>query len=246
MIPFFRKIRKQFADENKPIKYMRYAIGEILLVMVGILLALQVNNWNENRKLQQEELKLLFDIKTNLETTLNNLESDTIANLKDIIQFKKIESYINQDLPYSNELDSAFGRFTFWSSPYITATAYKSLQSKGLDIIKNETLKNNIVSMYEVESLRLTNDYDKTEWAISNTIIIPFFSKHIRRLHSSSLFLSRPNDFESLKQNDEFLNILSILLRQRKRGLMSYKEAMISIEKLIDEIEAELILRKLK
>ncbi|MGB5264769.1 MAG: DUF6090 family protein, partial [Lutimonas sp.] len=49
MIPFFRKIRKKMADDNRPLKYMRYAIGEILLVVIGILIALQINNWNEDR-----------------------------------------------------------------------------------------------------------------------------------------------------------------------------------------------------
>jgi len=49
MINFSRKIRKQLADDNKPLKYLRYAIGEILLVMIGILLALQVNSWNHSR-----------------------------------------------------------------------------------------------------------------------------------------------------------------------------------------------------
>ena len=53
MINFFRKIRKQLADQNKPLKYFRYAFGEIVLVMIGILLALQVNNWNEERKDQK-------------------------------------------------------------------------------------------------------------------------------------------------------------------------------------------------
>ena len=50
MIPFFRRIRKKMADDNKPLKYMRYAIGEIVLVVVGILIALQINNRNEKRK----------------------------------------------------------------------------------------------------------------------------------------------------------------------------------------------------
>ena len=49
MIHFFRKTRKKLADENKPLKYMRYAIGEIVLVVIGILIALQINNWNEER-----------------------------------------------------------------------------------------------------------------------------------------------------------------------------------------------------
>jgi len=50
MIPIFRKTRKKMADDNKPMKYLRYAIGEIILVVIGILIALSINNWNENRK----------------------------------------------------------------------------------------------------------------------------------------------------------------------------------------------------
>ena len=50
MINFFRKKRKKLADENKAAKYARYAIGEIVLVVIGILIALSINNWNENRK----------------------------------------------------------------------------------------------------------------------------------------------------------------------------------------------------
>lgn len=50
MIPIFRKTRKQMADDNKPLKYIRYAIGEIILVVRGILIVLQINNWNEERK----------------------------------------------------------------------------------------------------------------------------------------------------------------------------------------------------
>ena len=50
MINFFRKIRKKMADDSKPMKYLRYAIGEILLVVIGILIAIQINNWNMYKK----------------------------------------------------------------------------------------------------------------------------------------------------------------------------------------------------
>ena len=59
MIPFYRKIRKKLADDNKPMKYLRYTIGEILLVVIGILIALQIKNWNELRK-EKEKTNLLF------------------------------------------------------------------------------------------------------------------------------------------------------------------------------------------
>ncbi len=50
MINFFRKTRKKLADDNKPLKYARYAIGEIVLVVVGILIALSINNWHQEQK----------------------------------------------------------------------------------------------------------------------------------------------------------------------------------------------------
>ena len=71
MIPFFRKIRKKMADDNRPLKYMRYAIGEIVLVVVGILIALQINTWNEERKERVLE-------KNYLESLLIDLNRDRI------------------------------------------------------------------------------------------------------------------------------------------------------------------------
>ena len=71
MINFFRKIRKQLADDNKPMKYLRYAIGEVILIMLGIFLALQLNNWNEKR-IQKEQFKLT------LVQLYNSINTDSI------------------------------------------------------------------------------------------------------------------------------------------------------------------------
>ncbi|WP_019669390.1 DUF6090 family protein [Eudoraea adriatica] len=68
MFKFFREIRKKLADENKPLKYLRYAIGEILLVVVGILIALQINNWNETQKARSEEKALLENLLEDLKS----------------------------------------------------------------------------------------------------------------------------------------------------------------------------------
>ena len=76
MLKFFRNIRKKLASENKVASYLRYAIGEIILVVIGILIALQVNNWNEQRKSNEkfndytfpngklDSLKIFFDTLT--------------------------------------------------------------------------------------------------------------------------------------------------------------------------------------
>src|SRR6056300_629102 len=75
MLKFFRKIRQQLAYDNNLSKYSRYAIGEIFLVVIGILIALQINNWNESRKLKEKE-----------QIVLNQLLRDFNANLVQLDQ----------------------------------------------------------------------------------------------------------------------------------------------------------------
>lgn len=83
MIPFFRKIRKKLADDNQFLKYSRYAIGEIVLVVVGILIALQINTWNEEKEKNAK-------VKVYLENLQQNLNSDILVlkRLKTINVFK--------------------------------------------------------------------------------------------------------------------------------------------------------------
>jgi hypothetical protein len=66
MIKFFRKIRYDLMGKNKTGKYLKYAIGEIILVVIGILIALQINNWNEGRKTQRAELKYMEQLREDL------------------------------------------------------------------------------------------------------------------------------------------------------------------------------------
>ena len=66
MLPLFRKIRRKLADDNQLIQYSRYAIGEIVLVVIGILIALQINNWNEERRINRSIREHLLILKNNL------------------------------------------------------------------------------------------------------------------------------------------------------------------------------------
>ena len=72
MIKFFRKIRQNLLSENKFSKYFLYAIGEIVLVVIGILIALQINNWNENKKASNSEKSILIGLKSEFQNNLVN------------------------------------------------------------------------------------------------------------------------------------------------------------------------------
>ena len=80
MIRFFRNIRQKLAAQNKVAAYLRYAIGEILLVVIGILIALQVNNWNEQQKLKTSEQVVLKSLLKEFEHNQELLENSILMN----------------------------------------------------------------------------------------------------------------------------------------------------------------------
>lgn len=80
MINFFRKIRQNLLSENKFSKYLIYAIGEIILVVVGILIALSINNWNESKKLNKEIVSLSKSIINELGNDITAFDRSIILN----------------------------------------------------------------------------------------------------------------------------------------------------------------------
>jgi len=96
MINFFRKIRKKMADDNKPLKYMRYAIGEIVLVVIGILIAVSINSWNEERKSKKVEIEVLKSLSQDVKK--DNFELQKIDSLYqlDILKLNKAYDLITK------------------------------------------------------------------------------------------------------------------------------------------------------
>ena len=143
MIKFFRKIRQNMIKENRVSKYMLYAIGEIVLVVIGILIALQVNNYNEQRKQNQVELTVLKELKNDLLFSSEEIDAIIKYNQSYMNDYKRIKTFIDDDQPYHVSLDSAFSSLDIWEDPYLPNMAYESLKGKGIDLIKNDSLFTN-------------------------------------------------------------------------------------------------------
>ncbi|WP_431135100.1 DUF6090 family protein [Psychroserpens mesophilus] len=144
MIKFFRKIRYDLMEKNKPGKYFKYAIGEIILVVIGILIALGINNWNENRKDSIQEKIVLRSLLENLhlaKTQSEFLISEEDTLKKRLIRILGIESNpnvnVNQIIP-----DSIF-KSAVWDlqSDQPTFNAYSNLKNTNkLSLIKNKSV----------------------------------------------------------------------------------------------------------
>ena len=138
------------ADDNKPMKYMRYAIGEIALVVIGILIALQINTWNEERKTRLIEIKTLNEIQANLYIDLNEIKSDiTIMDSINNAGMAVIDYIIRNTEPSES---FKYNVHVSRLNPHFDGNqgGYSLLISKGLDIISNDSLRGSISRLYEL------------------------------------------------------------------------------------------------
>lgn len=171
MITLFRRIRQKLIDSGSITKYLLYAIGEILLVVIGILIALQVNNWNQERADRELADKYLIGIKADMEKDIEQAETilNVLAGVVSIVQ--SIDSvYSNTDIhnpdnnpnlfidPDTTSIERLFYRgFSFRTNK----GTYSSLVSDGkTGLIKNRELFEAIQTIYETYTQRLGSNYE--------------------------------------------------------------------------------------
>lgn len=116
MISFFRKIRKNFLNRNKFSSYLLYAGGEVLLIVIGILIALAINNWNQHRIIRQKEHFYLEGLKGEFERSKIKLQNLIAINRTNYSESKKILAYINTEQKPVNEEELSRLLFTSFSN----------------------------------------------------------------------------------------------------------------------------------
>lgn len=150
MIKFFRKIRQRLLTENKFSKYLLYAIGEIVLVVIGILIALSINNWNEANKQEILEIKYLKRLKTDLVHDSIYFNMRITNARKYMANYAKGIQMAYETQQNLTELKNLLSLYS-WSNENLTiqSDTYTELNSAGnLDILQSDTLKNAIIAYY--------------------------------------------------------------------------------------------------
>lgn len=192
MFKFFRNIRQTFLYRNRLGKYLVYALGEIVLVVIGILIALQINNWNEQRKRENLEIDFLNGLLLDLKQ--DTLYFSTKSNYYDQLANNQAEYLLRayEIQPTYEDYLELVGLISWDSDNFIpqNVTYSELLNSGNLNIFQNKALKNNIIVHYK--------EYDKA-------------NKHITEFNTfSANFLSRlpfahGNFYSSIKIPDEVL-----------------------------------------
>ena len=236
MLRFFRHIRQKLFLEGRVSKYLGYAVGEIALIMVGILLALQVQTWNEERKDRVFERdyvdRLIQDLQSDAETMrraiqtgerkLKSLEAVNQA-LQDVSLVKENPNAAKPTLSYS------------YSRPSLQVTTFQELSSTGaLQLIKDEGLRFHVADHYRIvqeEFARLSNRQTRLPWIVKG--IFPENSRDPSR--DNDAFFYMPHAEERLQR------LLGYEFQELVFHELHYSEAIIDISGRILERSNELI-----
>jgi len=250
MPTFFKHIRRSHMMKTNTKKYLKYAIGEIILVVIGILIALTINNWNEVNKLEKEEIKLLqlvhTDITTNkvdIDTLLNRLESKKTA-MDTVMLALREKSY--QSVRTSFFL-SFFHRKTFFNKK---TSGYKRIGSSTETIIKNDTILNAILELYEIDfdnvlkfQSIMHNHLDTKLYPLTNKYfeVSPTYKiKYDTDTDVGQTNFFKPVDIEQLYTNNEYKNTLFLINESYINRIKHLKYVRNNINALLEKIELEI------
>ncbi|MBK7869320.1 MAG: hypothetical protein IPJ74_00890 [Saprospiraceae bacterium] len=229
MIKFFRKIRQKLLSENKFGKYLIYAIGEIFLVVIGILIALQINNWNEERKDSIKEQQILSQLKEDYEANLKQLDQKISSRMSIIQAGNEILKYIDQPTNIHNDsIVSKLSVISGWAT--FDPIQNDLFVSGNIRLIKNSKLKrllsnwsSDIVALQEVEVI-----WTKMLWEsaiplfVRNEIMMDVFTKWWSDENNLKWILegSASNPFEKRKL-DKTVEVSDVLINKELEGIVS-------------------------
>ncbi|WP_228851772.1 DUF6090 family protein [Aegicerativicinus sediminis] len=253
MIKFFRKIRQRLLTENKFSKYLLYALGEILLVVIGILIALQINNWNEQRKAENEEREILKKLQLNLRDDVKILEYQLDFKKSMIDSYKQCLDILSEKtVSTKEEFMRHFSSILQVGAVKLNMTTFNNLQTTGeIRLITSDELADNIVSYYNTDYLlwqSALEDYTRNITApfVLQYDYIPQISFNDSQGNQIAMY-GQPEDFKKPERTlDDYKNNYFIIntLRQKKYNLDAlmprYEELLKSALKLDKNIQAYL------
>ena len=248
MIKFFRKIRQKMIKDNKVSKYLLYAIGEVVLVVIGILIALSLNNNNENKKLVVQEIKILKEIKNELFVALNDVKEDFNDHKRNLNSAKILYNSILHKESYNDSLMVHY--FLLFDEDRFLASqsAFESLKSLGLEIISNDSIRDDIVTVYlyindAMNDTRVLNTINELKTLLKPHILIDR-DRLLSDTENTWLNLReipfKFNNYKSFLDDENFLYSLMSSIKERQIQVYLYGRYEKGLEHYISNIEKEI------
>ncbi|MGB5171977.1 MAG: DUF6090 family protein [Eudoraea sp.] len=218
----------------------------MLLVVIGILIALQINNWNEDRKTNKEEIKILNELKNDLITNLSEIiETYNTTSDRQLSTFLILD-YFKELRPVDDSLKKAFENIKMDGLFNIANTLYKFIESQGVNSLSNDSLRIRVTEMYERHLKNILTRENRT-WEMVDDELIPLMND--RFLSSPTIdksvsfaveVINIPKNIKSLREDSKFKNVIVRLQNWLLMRLKWQEEAHTSIEQLIIDVQEEI------
>lgn len=238
MARIFNSIRHRLLKENRLTRYLVYAIGEILLVVIGIFLALQLNNWNAGRKEAAKELGLLAEMRQNLEVDLKDCRYNIDMNQRLLRGNVAVLKHLEDRTPFLDSLRVHYGNL--FGSTVLTpnTSAFDNLRSIGFDLITNDSLRRSITKLYSERYTYL----DKLESGFDGHLQMDDLGPHIyTKIIVDTIWVSGyPINAEALMDDDPFKGVVRMNVFIRGYMVKVYRGIEKRILGLMEQIDGEL------
>lgn len=249
MLTFLRRIRKSLIESGSARKYLLYAIGEIALVVIGILIALSINNWNEWGKDRDKEKKVLIELKKSLERNCDEMKKDAIRREEWNRSSDIIISVLQGDSNYSDSLNIHFQDARKpGTNLSLSSAGYEGLKNAGFDIIRPDVLRNGIIELFEVSQKKLIEEmeYFESFQPDRQKYLDQTFMYEDDKFNAQHPFAVpiKPHNFNSLKKDITFLSMIKSVKVQRNvigtiliQNLNESQKVLQLIEDELDDLE---------
>ncbi|WP_340114063.1 DUF6090 family protein [Maribellus mangrovi] len=260
MLKILRKIRAALLAEGKTGKYLKYAIGEILLVVIGILIALQVNNWNEGRKSKSQEITILKNIKEDI-----NLDTlDLTFNYEYHKKFYEAEAAFLELLMSEEMSEVSKNRVNFndalgtklWT--VLHKSTFTNLQNNDVNLLKNNEIRKEISRFYDFfhEAIeQMANQF--VEFRLYEKKL-PYFKKYFKVIpetykllqiegepdyldHKMDKYKIELKDLEGARNDDAFIFTMNEILFLRRAFIDFHESILLEISSLNKHLDEEIL-----
>lgn len=236
---FFRTTWRRLFEEGRFKKFLAYAALEVFLVVVGILIALQVNNWNESRKRHQKELVTLHELKADLEINIGAIDFCIEYDKGVVSSLDIILEHLDKKLPYSETLEKHFPKIIEWCAYDFIGSTYETMKfTQGLDLISNDSLRKELAYIHESLVPFARGNIESDEATLNQEITLGMFSSLFSV--SNDLDSAIPLDYEALQANEQLKTVLRITKTRRLWSLETDQEIRDHIAGILTQINDSL------
>jgi hypothetical protein len=248
MIGILRRLRRTLLQRGLYANYLKYALGEIILVVAGILIALQLNNWNESQKAREDERIQLQSLREELQASLEELEKDYQEHLGYLEATLNVYEYILEKPPLEETMYRDFSAAVSFNYFFPKTSIYETLKSGNFQLLRSEAVKTAITDVYENGYKRILTKVDTRRNA--SRILFPYYQQHFRTqmpferetfgwkdLHAR---VGVPVDYDYVINDPEFETLIVEAIHGRTMNGYDFERTIDYIENCLALIDAYL------